>query len=154
MQISYSIDIKSKPNIVFGWLETPEKAMEWMTSVSKTEILHETPNRVGTTFRETVEEDGNGIEMQGVITGYERNKSISFHLNSRVNIVDVEYRIEEIPDGVCLKENAHVRWKFPINLISIFGGAKMKQSLITQLQVEFNRLKELCESAAPNMNDT
>ena len=58
-----------------------------MTSVTKTEILHETPERVGTTFREVVEEDGNGVELQGVITDYKPDRSISFHLGSGSNEV-------------------------------------------------------------------
>jgi uncharacterized protein YndB with AHSA1/START domain len=109
MKTSNSIDIDSTPESVFHWLAKPERARVWMTSVSKTEILNETPDRVGTTFRETVEEDGNGIEMQGVVTGYQPNKLISFHLDSRVNQVDVEYRIEETHMGVRLTQTARIQ---------------------------------------------
>lgn len=146
MKISFSIDINSPPAKVFGWLEKPEKAVKWMTSVAKTEILHETSERVGTTFRETVEEKGKGVELQGVITDYKPNKSISFHLNSRVNVVDVEYYVEAVQNGTRLTQNANVRWKFPINMISIFGGEKIKQGISAQSQKEFEKLKELCES--------
>jgi hypothetical protein len=51
MKMSYSIDINSTPETVFSWLERPEKAMAWMNSVSKTEMLHETPDMVGSIFR-------------------------------------------------------------------------------------------------------
>ena len=146
MKISFSIDINSPPATVFGWVEDPEKAMKWMTSVAGGEILHETPERVGTTFREVVEEDGKGVEMQGEITGYKPNQSIAFHLNSRVNEVDVEFRVEAIPNGTRLTQTANVRWKFPVNVISIFAGGKIKQSISAQAQKEFEMLKELCES--------
>jgi hypothetical protein len=69
MNISSAIDIKSTPDIVFGWLKSPEKAMVWMSSVSKTEMIHETPDMVGSSFREIVEDDSGAIEMQGVISG-------------------------------------------------------------------------------------
>jgi hypothetical protein len=150
MKISYAIEIKSSPEVVFGWLEKPEKAMVWMTSVSKTEILHETTEMVGTTFREVVEEEGGAIEMQGCITGYQSNKSISFHLNSKVNIVDVKYCIEEIREGVRLVEQANIQWKFPINILSMIIGDKIKQNVTAQLRGEFNKLKELCEGDATN----
>jgi uncharacterized protein YndB with AHSA1/START domain len=147
MKISFSIDINSTPATVFGWLEEPEKATKWMTSVTKTEILHETPERIGTTFREVVEEDGSGVELQGVITDFKPNKSISFHLDSRVNAVDVEYYVEETQNGTRLTQNANVQWKFPVNVISIFMGVKIKQNISAQSQKEFEKLKELCENS-------
>ena len=117
-----------------------------MTSVSSGEILHETPGRVGTTFREVVEDENGSMEMQGMITGFETDKSIAFHLESRVNIVDVEYCVEKIPEGTRLIYDADIRWKFPVNIISIFIGNKMKQNILGQLQDELNRLKGLCET--------
>ena len=146
MKISFSIDINSPPITVFSWVENPEKAMKWMTSVARGEILHETPERVGTTFREVVEEDGNGVELQGMITDYKPDRLISFHLESRVNVVDVEYCVEAIQSGTRLTQNANVHWKFPVNVISIFMGVKMKQNISAQAQDEFKKLKELCES--------
>ncbi len=150
MKISLSIDIDSPPARVFGWLESPGKAMQWMTSVARTEILYETPERVGTTFREVVEENGNGVELQGTITGFTPDRSISFHLTSRVNELDVEYGVEAIPTGTRLTQNANVRWKFPVNVISIFMGGKMRQGISAQSQKEFEKLKELCERAQGN----
>jgi hypothetical protein len=70
MKIYFSIDINSLPETVFSWVEKPEKAMKWMTSVARGEILHETPEKIGTTFREVVEENGSGVELQGVVTDY------------------------------------------------------------------------------------
>jgi uncharacterized protein YndB with AHSA1/START domain len=148
MKISLSVEINSSPAVVFGWLEKPEKAVKWMTSVAKTEILHETPERIGTTFREVVEEDGNGVELQGVITDYKPERSISFHLESRVNVVDVEYCVEAIPNGTRLTQTGNVHWKFPVNVISIFMGGIIKQNISAQVQNEFEKLKELCESGA------
>ncbi len=145
MKISSAINIESNPEIVFGWLENPEKAKQWMTSVSEDEILHETTERVGTTFREVVQDDSGELEMQGCITGFEANKSISFHLDSRVNTVDVRYFIEEQDHGVRLEYNAKIRWKFPVNVLNIVIGNKIKQNIKAQLRDELNKLKELCE---------
>ena len=145
MNIASSIKIQSSPNVVFGWLENPEKAMTWMTSVSGGEILHETPDRVGTKFREIVKDESGSIEMHGMITDFEENKSIAFHLESKVNIVDVEYHVEKNDEGTRLDYQASVKWKFPVNIISIFMGKKMQQNILAQLQDELNRLKVLCE---------
>ena len=150
MKISISIKINSTPKIVFSWLENPEKAMAWMTSVTKGEVIYESPEIVGTTFRETVEDENGSMELEGVISGFQPDKSIAFHLSSRVNVVDVEYSIEETPTGVLLTNIANVKWKFPVNIISLFIGRKMKQNIIAQSQDELNKLKEFCESDAPN----
>jgi hypothetical protein len=93
-----------------------------------------------------VEEDGQGVELQGMITDYKPEKSMSFHLESRVNVVDVEYYVEVIQSGTRLTQHANVRWKFPVNVIGIFMGTKMKQGISAQSQKEFEKLKELCES--------
>jgi hypothetical protein len=146
MEISSGITIKSTPGEVFSWLEDPEKAMTWMTSVSGGEILHESPDRVGTTFREVVEDESGSLEMHGVITGFEAGKMIAFHLESRVNIVDVEYRVEKSMHAARLDYHANVKWKFPVNMISIFMGEVMRQNITAQLEDELSRLKELCES--------
>ncbi len=152
MEISSSIDIKCSPATAFGWIEKPEKTMVWMSSVSKAEILHETADRVGTTFRETMEEDGNALEILGAITGFEPGRSVSFHLDSKVNTLDVKYSVEPIPGGVRVAECAAVRWKFPINVYSIFFGKKIRDGILMQLHQEFGRLKALCEEEfhAPN----
>ena len=110
MKISISIKINSTPKIVFSWLENPEKAMTWMTSVTKGEVIYESPDIVGTTFRETVVDESGSIEMEGVISGYQPDKSISFHLTSRVNIVDVAYSIgRDAIRSVLLTNHANVK---------------------------------------------
>jgi hypothetical protein len=68
-------------------------------------------------------------------------------LDSRVNAVDVEYYVEETQNGTRLTQNANVRWKFPVNVISIFMGVKIKQNISAQSQKEFEKLKELCENS-------
>ena len=146
MKISTFVDIQSTPELVFGWLARPERATQWMSSVSRTEILQETPGMVGTSFREVVEDEGGSMEMHGTVTSFEPPRSISFHLSSKVNVLDVSYRVEPTTNGVRVIEDSDIRWKFPVNIMSIFLGEKMKQGILAQLQAEFSRLKELCEA--------
>lgn len=145
VDISCSIDINRRPEEVFLWVKDPEKAMVWMTSVSKGEILHQTPDLVGTTFRETVEDEGRGTELHGMIIGYTPDESISFHLSGDYNVVDVEHRVEEIEGGTRLTTDANVRFKGLVWVMSLFMGATFKKKAIEQMQAEFARLKELCE---------
>ncbi len=145
MKIASSIEIENTPSEVFTWLENPEKAKEWMSSVTETEILHETANRVDTTFREIVEDDDGSMEMQGRITKFKANKLIAFHLESRVNVVDVEYSLEEMGEGARLHYHADIQWKFPVNIVRFFIGKRIKKKIVDQLTDELDRLKLLCE---------
>jgi uncharacterized protein YndB with AHSA1/START domain len=145
MKISYTIDINNTPEKVFHWLNNPERAMAWMSSVSKTKLLHETPDMIGTTFREIVEENGQWTELQGVVTDYKPNQLIAFHLSGKFNVVDVEYHLEEIENRTRLTQNANIRFKSFMRVLSILIGPMFKNKIMEQLQKEFAELKELCE---------
>jgi len=51
-------------------MDNPEKTMLWQKGMKKGEIIKETPEKIGTTFMEEMEEGGNSLVMRGVITGY------------------------------------------------------------------------------------
>jgi uncharacterized protein YndB with AHSA1/START domain len=108
MKISYTGDINNTPEKVFDRLNNPERAMAWMSSVSKTELLHATTDKVGMTFREVVEENGQWSELHGVVTDYRPNQLIAFHLCGRFSVVDVEYRLEGIENRTRLTQNATI----------------------------------------------
>ena len=145
MKLSYTINIDCTPEQVWYWLGTPERAMLWQTSVSKTEILQETPDMIGTTFRETVEENGRGVEMHGVVTDYRENQLLGMHLSGKFNVVDVKWRLEEIDNHTRLTVNARVRFRSFINVVSILMRPVFKKKITEQLRGEFARLKILCE---------
>ena len=58
MHVNLNVEIDQPLDAVFPWIADSQRAMKWMTSVSASEILEETPEKVGTTFRERVEENG------------------------------------------------------------------------------------------------
>lgn len=148
MKISCTIDINSTPEQVWYWIGTPERAMVWQTGVSKTEIVQETPDVIGTTFRETVEENGRGVEMHGVVTDYKENKLLAMHMDSKYHSVDVEHCLEEIENRTRLTRNATIRFKSFMKVFSILIGPAFKKKIVDQSQKEFAKLKELCERGA------
>jgi hypothetical protein len=122
--------------------------MVWQTGVSKTEIVKETPDGIGTTFRETVEENGRGVEMQGVVTGYRENQLLAMHMDSKYHSVDVEHRLEQIENRTRLTRNATIRFKSFMKVVSILIGPAFKKKVMDQSRREFAELKELCERGA------
>jgi len=144
MKITYEIEIKTTPEKVWYWLGTPERAMVWQTNVSKTEILQGTPNWIGTTFRETIEENGSGTDMEGVVTDYRENQALAMHLSGKYNVVDVEWCIEQRGEHTYLTVYSNIRFRSFIKILSIIIRPIFKKRITKQLQVECAKLKELC----------
>ncbi len=148
MKISNRIEIKAAPEKVFYWLEDPDRAMKWMTSVTKSEIIKETPLKVGTTFREYIEENGRGTEMHGVVTEFVSNERFAVHLEGDFTSADVSFILEENGEVTHLTQNVELRFKGMLKVLSVFIRASIKKKIIRQAQNEFARLKELCEQEA------
>ena len=146
MIIIYENEILKPPEIVFPWISEPEKAMKWQKNVKGGEIVINKPEIIGTTFNEVIEEDGNSLEMYGIITKYIKNKIIGFHLESKIHEFDVSYSVEGINKVTKISIEAIIKWKFPMNIISLFIGKKMEKGLIKQIESEILDLKRICET--------
>lgn len=147
MRITYENEILKPPEIVFPWIAEPEKAMKWQKEVKGGDIIINKPEKIGTTFREIIEEDGNRLEMQGMITKYVENKIIGFHLESKIHEFDVSYSLEEINRASRISVEVVIKWKFPMNIISLFFGKRMEKALHGKLEAEILELKKICETA-------
>jgi len=146
MRMTVAIDIFCKPEEIFPWIADPNKAMRWQKAVKGGRMLRETPEKVGTTFREEMEEGGKSLVMTGEITDYIQNQSITFHLDSRIHKVNVSYSIEDNGNGSTFTGEATILWKFPINLVSLIIGGRMRKDIVRQTEAEFAELKRLCET--------
>lgn len=145
MKISHSIKINNTVENVFYWLENPEKAKHWMTNVVHYEIIKETPNKIGTTFKETIEENGQQLEMQGEITEFVANQKIVFNLKSKVHKVNVEFNLESLNNATLLTQNAHIQFKGFMKIMILIFGFIFKNKILKQINNEFVKLKKLCE---------
>ena len=150
MKISHSVKINSAPEQVFFWLEDPERAKHWMTNVVHYEIIQETPNRVGSTFIEIIEENGKQLEMRGEITDFVSDQKIAFDLESKVHIVKVEFILERVKKGVLLTQNAHIQFIGFMKIMIFLFGFIFKIKITKQIKNEFVKLKKLCEGNDKN----
>lgn len=147
MRVSLSIEIARPPAAVFPWIAEPLRAMQWQKNVRGGEVIAETPERVGTTFREVLEEDGRSLEMQGQITHYGQDERIGFRLESKIHRVDVTYSLGEVSGATVLSVEAEIRWRFPMSVAVLFMGGKIEEGLRGQLSSELEDLRRLCENA-------
>jgi hypothetical protein len=147
MRITYANEILKPAEFVFPWIAEPDKAMQWQKNVKGGEIIVNKPEVIGTTFKEEIEEGGNSLEMYGVITRFIKNQIIEFHLESKIHKLDVSYSVEEINKTTKIKVDARINWKFPMNLLSVFIGRKMKNGIAEQMESEILELKRVCETS-------
>lgn len=147
MIIVTSIEIQSKPEEVFSWIDNPDKAILWQKGVKSGEIIRETPQKIGTTFKEEMEENGKSLVMFGEITDYFQDKLISFHFESKIHKVDVKYSIIENNNKSIVTVDSKIKWRFPMNLICIFIGKKIELKILRETENELIELKRLCEVA-------
>jgi len=146
MRITYETVILKPPEFVFPWIAEPDKDMQWQKNVKGGEVIIDRPEVIGTTFKEEIEEGGNSLEMYGVITKFIRNQIIEFHLESKIHELDVSYSVEELNKTTKIIVDARINWKFPMNLLSIFIGNKMKKGIAEQMESEILELKRICET--------
>lgn len=86
------------------------------------EMLRATSRVVGTTFREVIEQGNGSLEMHGEITGYRPDRSISFRVESRLHAVDATYSVAGQGSRSTVRVDSTIRWKFPMNVLSLFVG--------------------------------
>ena len=146
MRIIFVDEISKPPVIVFPWIADPEKAMKWQKNVKEGKIIKRNIDIIGTTFIETIEEDGKALQMEGIITQYRKDELIGFHINSKIHNLDVNYSLDDEKEGTRITIEAMINWKFPMNIISLFISNKMKTGILEQLQMEVAELKKIMES--------
>lgn len=142
MKLFYNIEIKAAPEQVFYWIEKPERAKQWVMNVSRSEFIKETPDRVGTTFREYVEEGGQGIEMVGVVTEFQPNRLFAVHLESESHTADVSFVLKGEKGKTLLTQNVELHFK---NELDETVYNTIKKGIMNQTRSEFAQLKRLCE---------
>ena len=148
MKINNTVDIKATPAQVFPWLEDPERGKRWMASVAGGDFIQKTPEKVGSTFKEYVEEGGRRIEMHGVITEYTANECFAVHLESDRHIADIRFTLAGNRGITRLTQQIELRLKGFSRIASIFLRPAIKKSIQSQSRKEFATLQRLCETAS------
>lgn len=145
MYFNYAIDIHMKPESLFLCIVSPNEHLLRPTFTNKNELPPDTHHRIGMTFKEVKEHDGMEIEMQGEITGYVKNKSMSFQLESKIHIIDITYAIIDHGQRSTLEVIGTIKWKFPMNIFSFIFSSNVEENIARQTKAELEELKILCE---------
>ena len=148
MKTTYAIEIDARPSQVFYWLDDPDRVMKWVSNLVENEELHQTANRIGSTFRQVVDENGRRLELQGSVTGYEPDQRLAVHLQGKDFELDVDYRLEELAGRTRLTQHSQVRFRGLMKPMGLLMRPFFRKAALKQLDQNFAKLKDLCESRA------
>ena len=146
MRFQHRVVIGCPPEVVFGWIEDPERARQWQPDVAGGEVLHAEPGMVGTEFREVLQDNRGRAEMHGRITEFQPGSSMAVRLEGQGMTVTARYEVRPHPVGTLLQ--AEQSLTLPGPMARLFEPL-IRRRVAARARADLQRLKHLCESPPP-----
>lgn len=143
MESSSSVEIECPIEEVFDY--TNNNVAEWSIVVVEEEIIHETREGVGTTFRVVTEDRGKRMDFDGVVTHFEPPTASSIEMVGQFFDITADYLFEDLGGRTRVTQISNVRGKGFFKVVFALFGWMMKKSSCDALEKELSQLKRLCE---------
>ena len=143
MKTSTSIEIDRPIEEVFHL--ALDNVSEWSLTCVEDEVLTETPDKVGSTFRILTEERGQRMEFQGVVTAHDEPRLSRCYLTGKSFDIDVAYAFEDLGGRTRLTQTAEVTGKGFFKLVMYLTGWLARKSSCDAQNNELESLKRFCE---------
>lgn len=145
MQTTGSVEIDRHIDDVFRL--TIDHVAEWSDVVIEDEIIEETSDVVGTTFRSVTDTNGTRMEFQGIITTFDPPYQHCVHLTGKQFDVLVDYQFEALtPERTRVTQSSQVIGKGFMKLLFLLIGKFAAKASQDAVHKELNGLKAFCES--------
>lgn len=83
--------INAPDSTVFLWLEDNNRLKKWVPNLAEDEPISDTPEKIGSTFRQVFLENDREMEMMGEITAFVENEHMRVNMTGKMFNLDVEY---------------------------------------------------------------
>lgn len=127
---------------------TNDHVTDWSSIVQEEEMLHVTPDRIGSTFRTVTTEHGREMTFDGVVTRYTPPYASGIRMEGEAFSLTANYKFEEVPEGTRVTQTSTVTGKGFFRILIPLMGFFMRKSNCQALQKELNQLKRYCEAQA------
>lgn len=144
MQSEMSVEVDRAIDEVFDF--TVNHVPEWSIMVVEDEVVNQTPEGVGTTFRLVTEDRGQRMEFEGVVTCHEPPTTHTVVMKGKQFDMEAEYRFEDLGGRTRVTQRSTVNGKGVIKVVFLLFGWLMKKSSCTALERELFNLKQLLEA--------
>ena len=98
MKTTMTTRIDAPAEIVFLWIHENERLKQWIPNLIEDEPLLDTPEKVGSRFRQVFLENGKQMEMTGEITAYVENERLRAMMSGDMFDLDVDYTLKALSD--------------------------------------------------------
>ena len=132
---------------VFFWLEDTDRMKQWLPNLTEDVSLTETPDKIGSTFRQVYHERGKDMEMIGEITEYKLNERMRCDITADMFGLDVDYHLKSLGKAQTeLTQYTEIKFNGVIKFIAPIFGLLSKFSSKDPTADAHAKLKELCEA--------
>jgi len=145
VRFQHSLVIRCAPDVVFSWIEEPDRARQWQPDVAGGEVLHAEPGMVGTEFREVLADSHGHVEMHGRITEFRPGTGMAVLLEGQGVTVTARYEVSPHPAGTLLR--AQQSLTVPGRLARLLEPL-IRRRVAARARADLQRLKQLCENAS------
>ncbi len=148
MKTTYSVEIDAPPARVFHFIEDSDRVMEWLPNIVENENTEVTPEKVGTKFRQVYVENGRRIEMQGVVTKFEKDRRLACAITGNRVDLNVDYQLVDLDGRTRLTQVTDIFFKgFFVRLIFKMAARFSSKASAQPLDERFAKLKQLAEAS-------
>jgi len=148
MKSQASVEIDRPIDEVFRL--TVDHVAEWSIVVVEDEVLDQTPDRVGSTFRTVTEDHGRRMEFDGVVTRHEPPRNSAVQMTGKHFDIEADYRFDDLGGGrTRVTQSSTVNGKGLLSLAFTLFGWLMSKSSCKAAQDEMESLRRYCEAQIP-----
>jgi uncharacterized protein YndB with AHSA1/START domain len=138
--------IDAPAEIVFLWLEDNDRIKKWVPNLVSDEVIVETPEKIGSKFRQVFEERGKTMEMIGNITEYTNNEVVRVFLDGDQFGLDVSYRLRSLGDTQTeVTQDTEIKFKGFMKILTPIFLLFSKLSSNNPQAAAHAKLKEMAE---------
>ncbi len=146
MRFQHDLVIRCAPEVVFSWIEDPERARQWQPDVAGGEVVHAEPGMVGTEFREVLQDERGRVVMHGRITEFQPGASMAVRLEGQGMTVTARYEVSPHPVGTQLHADQSLRLP---GIAARLLEPLIRRRVAARGRADLLRLKRLCEDGPP-----
>jgi uncharacterized protein YndB with AHSA1/START domain len=147
MKTSKTTIIDAPAKVVFLWLEDDERLKKWIPNLVEDESIIETPEKVGSTFRQAFLERGKRMEMTGEITAYKDNERLRVYMTGDMFNLDVDYILKALsPTQTEVTQDTEIKMKGAVKLFGPLMWLMSKLSKSDPQAEAHAKLKEMAEA--------
>lgn len=145
MRMEIATEIGCAPDVLWPWIEEPERQMRWMKGLVSNELTSEGPSRKGSTFRMRIREGRRIGEYTGEVTRHERPRDLGVRIRGGCGPqfeMQVDYHLEDLGGRTRLDYRCSAEmtgfWRILAPLFGVFARMQAKGF--------FRSLKRLAEA--------